>query len=475
MYIWSNEAWFASPAFTLLHHGFLGTTIFDPRGTWMEGIDRHTYWTPPLYPLVETAWYAVTGFSLFAMRSISIVSGAVVLLAWYAIVRKLTRSDSVALLATALTAIETHFLIFGALGRADMLCAALGTLGFAAYLRLREGSLTGALAAGHALAAASCLAHPCGVLYASGLLVLMLYLDRSRIGLRADLVAAIALPYVAGLAAWGVYILRAPADFVRQFTGNISGIAAEFTTATRGYALTHPFSAFKREYVLRYGGNFGWFSTTRADRIELFALLVYTAAVLYCLATPSIRRHAGARGLLLLGAWDFLVMAFFDGLKGSAYLVHTLPLCGAFAALAAQHLMRDGTIRQWAAVAALALLVAAEVGTTVRYVRVHAVRDDFERAAQLLKQSAAPSEVIATGEFAFALGFDSGMVDDMRLGYFTGRRPKFIAAGSIYRGWFERSAVLAPEIHAYIIRLLSEEYRVALQTNAYTVYQRVDR
>src|ERR1017187_4911123 len=43
-YIWDNEAWFASPAFTLIHKGYLGTTILASKGTWLEGIDRHTYW-----------------------------------------------------------------------------------------------------------------------------------------------------------------------------------------------------------------------------------------------------------------------------------------------------------------------------------------------------------------------------------------------------------------------------------------------
>ncbi len=60
----TNEAWFASPALNLLHKGFLGTTIIEPSGTWLAGIERHTYWVPPAHLLLQTCWYGLFGFSL---------------------------------------------------------------------------------------------------------------------------------------------------------------------------------------------------------------------------------------------------------------------------------------------------------------------------------------------------------------------------------------------------------------------------
>src|SRR5262249_23465669 len=87
---WSVEAWFASPALTLLDKGYLGTTILESKGTWLEGVDRHTYWISPLYPLLQALWYKLFGFSLWALRSLSIVAGAAVLLAWCRIVHLLT-------------------------------------------------------------------------------------------------------------------------------------------------------------------------------------------------------------------------------------------------------------------------------------------------------------------------------------------------------------------------------------------------
>jgi 4-amino-4-deoxy-L-arabinose transferase-like glycosyltransferase len=80
VYIWENEAWFASPAVTLDQKGYLGTTILESKGTWMDGIERRTYWVPPVHLLVQAAWYQLFGFSLFSLRSISILAGAAALL-----------------------------------------------------------------------------------------------------------------------------------------------------------------------------------------------------------------------------------------------------------------------------------------------------------------------------------------------------------------------------------------------------------
>jgi len=73
------------------------------------------------------------------------------------------------------------------------------------------------------------------------------------------------------------------------------------------------------------------------------------------------------------------------------------------------------------------------------------------------------------------LGFDSEMVDDLRLGFFSGRRPELIVTNRIYQGWFDQSARRYPEIHAYMTRLLSNEYRIAFRNTNYTIYQTTRR
>jgi hypothetical protein len=171
---------------------------------------------------------------------------------------------------------------------------------------------------------------------------------------------------------------------------------------------------------------------------------------------------------------EYLTLWFLDGFKSSCYLIHTLPLAGALFAIYA-HFLFSKARRALLPVmsAALILFAAVQFTTPGRSFSVTPERRDDKNALAYLKRSGSPPSIIPAGEFAFAPGFDSGMVDDWRLGYFSGRRPPFIAANVIYSGWLEHSATLDPAIHAYMLRLLRDEYRVAFRNRSYTVYQRI--
>ena len=469
-YIWDNEAWFASPAFTLIHRGYLGTTILESQGTWMAGMDRHTYWIPPVYPLAQAAWFRFFGFGLAAMRYLSVAAGGLVLFAWYLIVSRLAGGRGIALLSIAFIAIDPRFVIFSVLGRPDTLCAALGALGWAVYLRLRERSLARAILAGSALTAASCLTHPCGELYAAGLLVLALYFDWRRMSWHNWV--RLAAPYVLAVIAWAAYILRAPAAFMSQFFGNIGGIGTEFSGVDRLAGLKAPLTALKREFFLRYGSTFGWHSTNPLERIQIFALVIYTIGVAGCLLTPAIRNNHGCRVLLLVGSLTYATLAIVDGFKGSGYLVHTMPMACALLAIFVRYCFVLRPALRWATAAMLVLFVAVQGFALLRNFTVTPQRWDYENAVAFLRRAgAAPSQVTGAGEFAFALGFDSGMVDDIRLGYYSGRRAPWIAANNIYAGWLQQSARLNPAVHEYMTRLLRDDYRIAFRNSGYTVYQ----
>ncbi len=469
----TNEAWFASPALNLLHKGFLGTTILEPAGTWLAGVERHTYWVPPAHLLLQTCWYKLFGFSLFTLRALSIFWGLVLLASFCAFLWKLCGRTDVVWLAAALLAIDGRFLTFSSLGRMDAMCAGLGFASWAVYLCLRERSLGTAMVVSHSLAAASCLTHPCGVLYAGGLAILAILYDRSRIGWRHLLAAGAA--YLIGLASWGIYILQDPVSFYRQFTGNVSGIAGEFTTYTRWSGLLSPLAAFKREYFLRYGSMFGRYERGLSlNRLQLLVLLAYTLGVLGTLMIPSLRRRPGSRTLLTLGTFIFCTLALFDGLKSTAYLLHTLPFCAALLALTALHVASTGSaIRRRCAVVALAALAGLQLTAAARNARLQPVRWDYASAIGYLQGHGPPSAmVIGPAELAFALGFHANFVDDVRLGYHTGRRPDFIVTNSLYRDWHARSAVLYPEVHTHIRQMLASRYVMVFRNASYSIYRR---
>ena len=457
-----------------MERGFLGTTILEGQGTWLEGIDKRTYWVPPAHLLLQAVWYKLFGFSLFSLRSLSVLWGAVALTAFWALLRKLSGRSGLALLAAAILAVDTRFSLYSAIGRMDIMCAALGFCSWSAYLHLKEGSFRCAIIVSHLLAALSCLTHPCGVLYAGGLLILQLLRDREHLGWREYCLAA--APYAVVSAGWGAYILQAPAVFVAQFTGNISGIASEFVGSSRWSGLLAPWTGIKREYFLRYGLTFGRYEAGfTLFRLHLLLLAVYTSSVVGALAVRAIRREPGNRELLLLGSWVFLAMSLLDGLKVVSYLVHSLPFCAALVAVSVLHLnarLRPAPRRGMIAV--LLVLGTLEVATSIHFsiTRVGARR--YEAAVAFLRQHAAPPAKIAGGaELAFALGFGANLIDDLRLGYYSGREPDFIAANPVYQGWFDLSRSRDPKVHAYTRRLLESRFRIAFRNPSYTIYQRL--
>ena len=249
----------------------------------MEGLDRHTYWILPLHVLAQAGWYKIFGFSLLTLRWLSILCGVLILFAWYSLMSRLSPDHPrIALPAVGLLAVDNHFISIAALGRMDAMCAGLGWAGCAAYLRLRECNLSIAILLGNALVAASCFTHPCGVLYFGALSGLTFYYDRSRLGLRE--VTAATAPYVAGLSAWGIYILQNPAQFWSQFNGNASGIASEFTEMNRWSGLRSPFGAFS--------GRFGAISAPSIGTLRQASGSVSRSSFWCCTRSASSRLYA---------------------------------------------------------------------------------------------------------------------------------------------------------------------------------------
>ncbi|PYT19064.1 MAG: hypothetical protein DMG58_37090 [Acidobacteria bacterium] len=385
-YPWANEAWFASPALNLLQRGFMGTTILESKGSWMEGMDRHTYWILPLHILTQAAWYKVLGFSLLTLRWLSICWGAVILFAWYALMYQLSQDHKVALLTVGLIALDDHFISVAALGRMDAMCAGLGWAGCAAFVCLRQRWLHRAIFAGNALVAASCFTHPCGALYFAVLSALTVYYDRARLGWRE--VALAAAPYLAGLGAWGIYIVQSPAQFWSQFSGNASGIASEFTEFSRWSGLRAPLTAFKREMV-RYLAAFAWYIAPNFWwRFQVSILVVYAFGVIAALSTPSIRCHPGYRALLLAGTVFYVLLMLFEGLKSSTYLVHTLPIATALLAASIFHYARAdrSAFARRAALAASVFFVGIQLAYGLTANLVPRGQWDYDATLSFLRQ-----------------------------------------------------------------------------------------
>jgi len=474
---WTSEAWFAIPALNLLSRGTMGTTVLASQGTWLTGIERHTYWIMPLHPLVQALWYKLVGFSLFRQRLLSIFFGGAALVSWFAIVRRLSGTYAAALVTVLIVGFEGGFLNGAANGRMDMMAAALGAAGLAAFLQLRERAPRASLLVSHSLVAAAVLTHPCGALFVAPLSIIMWYSAPGRPLAREFAIAA--LPWLVGVLLWGAYIAQAPADFRSQFFGNVSGFAGEYLKRDRLSGIRAPWRALWWELKLRYLLPFGFGSLqTKADWAGAVWLSLCAAAVLTALCSKKLRGQTSVRILAASGIAIFLIMALFEGLKFPHYLVYSLPFAGALAAVAGTSLWRDPAhnyTRVGLCAALLAMAVPQAIEAARHFVR-NPLRAEFVPLAGWIQTRLGTQEhLIGPAELGYVLGFNDSISDDVRMGFYTGLRPRFIVTSYWYRDWVDASAGREPDVHRHIQALLNGDYSLVLARGEYRVYEQKSR
>ena len=471
---WCDEAWFANPALNLMTTGSMGSPVIEPTGSCvtgrkpgvvLEGINQHTYWIMPLHVLAQAAWYRVTGFSLFSLRLLSVLWGLVALASWFLIVKYLSADYRVAMLAVLFIAVDYAFVSSASFGRMDMMNAALGFAGFAAYLALRAKRLNLAVMASHSLVAASVFTHPNGVLPFLGLVFLTIYFDRKRLAWRHA--AGAVLPYLVLAGGWTLYILQSPSDFVSQIGANASGRWA-------GGASLFP---FVNEVKNRYLANF--YSPSYSSGVAGLRVLIplaYFAALIAAAFTSKIRGAKGPRALLLLALIYFVAMSFFEGMKSFFYLVHITPIFASLLAVMVSHWWRERLLPAPLVAGGVCSLLALQVTWAINTAIKNSYQTKYVAAMEVLKQNSLPSSLImGSADVGFALKFPENLTDDTTLGYTTGKKPDFIVVEDIYyQQSFRGFASRQPELFEYVSRLLTEQYRPIYNEESFKIYKRAD-
>lgn len=467
---WCDEAWFGSPAYNLAYRGFMGTTVLDPASsTWksvkLTGIDVHTYWVMPLNLLFNAAAFRVFGFGILPMRLLSLAWGLAALLAWGAILWKLTGQKGLAMAAVGLIAIDYHFLMQAADGRMDIMAVALGWSGVAAYLLLREPNFHLAVAVSQSLTAMAFFTHPNGIMLVAILLCTTLYFDRNRVRFAAAAIAAV--PYLLLAAGWGLYILRKPEDFVTQFLGNVSG---------RGPTITTPLAALQLEIFNRYLASYGIASwSSLAGRLNVIPLILLLAGVAACLLIPAIRRHRGYRLILIWTAIAVFYLTELEGLKTPLYLLYLTPLFTVLMVAAAGWVWSGRPKWRLVLSGALAVFCLLQVGRTLIADSRHPRQSTYDPAVQYLRAHCNRQSFIMGGaEFIFGLGPDWNILDDIHLGYDTGKKPGVVV---IDPGWEDRIQMLkavSPPIYAFVTHSLDTEFQEVYNRESYRILVRLN-
>ena len=465
---WCDEGWFASPAYNLAFHGFMGTTVLDPGSgtpvlntrTRLDGIDRFTYWVMPLDLIAQAAWYRVIGFGLGQMRALSLTWGLLALVCWWAVFRELSEDPYAPLVALALVAMDNHFITASTEGRMDMMCSALGVAGLAVYLLARHRSVGWALVGGNVLIAGSCLTHPNGVLYMLTLLCLVAMFDL-RSGLRWFHIPLAGVPYIVAVGAWLTYVARAPEYFKIQLMGNAGG---------RASALTAPARALKLE-VARYLSGFGFAPwNAGAAHAAVVELLVFVAGIAMCVGYAPLRKQLAPRRVVPIIAVLCGFLFAFEGAKMVSYLIHVVPCFALAVGIAATALWRSRRLIVMVLLSLVLLVDVARVGVLALKDKYHR---EFMPAARFVQSAAAPGDlVMGSAELAFVLGFERPLLDDIMLGTTTGKSARYLVVDGRYRDYYSSIERTAPQEYQMVEQRLSQYEKIYDAAN-YQVYRRL--
>ncbi len=461
----NNEAWFANPAVDLLVRHKMGTPVVEGVGTWLAGIDQHTYWTMPLYSLVQVPWYRLFGFSLLTQRLLTFLLGIGVLMCVYALVKKLS-TEWAAVVSVIFVGCDYEFMKLSAVGRMDMLCAFLGFAAFAIFVNIRETRFRKAILLSNVAAAASCMTHPCGVLALTSLWALILYFDRKRLGWRD--VALAGVPYTIALALWGAYVVPAPASFVAQMKGNARGIQAEIGGGERFNLALHPRWALKLEIGTRYASSYHSVIMPRVYLIGLVAIVV--------LAWRTRRKDHVA--VALIAALYFLQLTLLEGQKREQYLVHSIPVLAISLAVVLCSIELPRRYKATMVAIGVALVLTIQGMTMFRHFPTTVGLRNYFSATKFLEANYVQGDtLIAPAEFAYKFGFYHGLIDDWRIGYYSGKSPEFIVAGpqTLTDLWLKQHRNDTPEFAKFVANRLGNEYVEVMGNNTYTIYARRER
>jgi 4-amino-4-deoxy-L-arabinose transferase-like glycosyltransferase len=454
-----DEGWFASPALNLITSGRMATTVLEESNMKMTtGLHQYTYWIMPANILAQATWYKAVGFSLFSMRSLSVLFGLLALAAWFSIMKSLTNDNRIALLAVAFIALDFAFVRSASTGRMDMMSAALNFAAWAAYLRLRERNLALAILISQAVVVASGLTHPNGVMGLIGLVFLTLYFDRRKI--RPAHLSIAAAPYLIGLICYGLYVIQSPQLFFTQLSGN---------GGWRFWGLANPFSAIKLEITERYLS----LSAGGSSYLKLLLMLAYAAGIFGSIFTREIRERKGYRALLVIAGLLFAYLTFLEGTKLYLYMVHIAPLYAALLAVWVHHCWVNRSAPRWMIAPAVSGLLLLHIAGNAYVIARDSYRKSYLPAVSFLNKSAGPdSSITGTAELEFGLDNHNTLLDDKYLGYYNGRRPDFIVVDSRYQQEHDAVESKQPEIHERITRLLTVEYQKVYDHAAYRIYAR---
>lgn len=458
---YGDEGELASPAYNLVHRGHLEVTQWE-----QARLSHKAYWMPPMYFFAQAGWETLVGFGVVQFRLATVLWGLVLLLAVGSIVKKLTNDTVLAALIGFALSTDYTYLQHAGIGRPEIMSAALAIVASAAYLRLRDRSLSVAVFTSHGLMTLSGLTHPVGgIMWLPCLMGLQLWLDGRR--LRWKDYALGALPYLIGATAWGAYILQDPAEFKRQFFG-ISLSEHRFA------GLADPMTALRRE-LGRFLGYYGVRpGASWAVRLKLMLPLGYVVGVIAALIIPGRRKRPFVKACLLLLTTQLFILTFIEGTKQSHYIVHVIPTLVVIFVTTLWSLYGSPPTRPRLFATIALLFVVIQVGPVLFRIRENPYRKDWLPTIQAARPFVEQNLFVIGGpEFGIPFEFPENVVSRPDYGYRSKRTPDLVLTSLAQ---YERNTALVrndPAFYHYMTVTFFQRFHLIFQHGDFAVYRRV--
>jgi hypothetical protein len=451
---WWDEGLLADPAINYRDSGHLGSNLLATYGFLnLPGVHQYTFWQFPLYLISLGVWLRIFPISAFWIRAFSVLWGGVYVCSWFAMARHLSRNETLALLISAVVALDYAVLSAASDGRMDMMCAALGQVAIAYFICNREANWTRGLGVAACFGAACLFCHPLG---AVPNLCLAAIVSLNWRDIRWRGLALAVLPYILGLALYACYAMQAPDIFLSQaraaYLYRMHGI--------RGLLGSIPGDIHTRYWNLYFEGLSG------VKRLKVASLLFGVSGTILLAFDRKWRSQPLGRTLLVMAVIGYVGVAVMDNAGHPVYLVYSMPTLSACGAVWVYATWQRSDYFRYLPALFLTASILATVGGFCLKIAQNNYRTLYDPAIAAIRANLPPGGLVMGGsELGFAFGFQSKtLIDDRYAGYTTGKVPDVFVRNEYYgsSGSFEQ----------YSRKLLATQYHVVFDNGAFRIYAR---
>jgi len=195
--------------------------------------------------------------------------------------------------------------------------------------------------------------------------------------------------------------------------------------------------------------------------------LIYVAALASVFFVRDLRSRRGCLAIALLPAVYMVGLTFIDNYKVPWYLLYITPLLATTTALVARWAW--DYLPRAAVTAALSLMLLIPLSSISRLM-MNQFSNEYRPMIRFLNDHAKSGQaVMGSADLIFGYGIRETLIDDDRLGFYSGKRPQMIVVDQLYQFAFDYYSTSDRPVYAHIRRCLDADYHAEFHNNLYRV------